>query len=42
MSPQYDPRFSADRFGVEVTCEAGERRTVEDLLRSVGAEEIRA
>lgn len=42
VSPRYDPRFSADRFGVEVTCEATERRAVEDLLRGAGAEEVRA
>jgi molybdopterin-containing oxidoreductase family membrane subunit len=42
MSPRYDPRFSADRFGVEVTCDAAERRVVEDVLRSAGAEEVRA
>jgi hypothetical protein len=42
VSPRYDPRFSADRFGVEVTCDATERRTVEDLLRNAGAEEVRA
>jgi hypothetical protein len=42
VSRGYDPRFSADRFGVEVTCEADERRAVEDLLRSAGAEEVRA
>ena len=41
LSPQYDPRFSSDRFGVEVTCEAGERRAVEELLRGAGAEEVR-
>jgi ActD protein len=42
VSPRYDPRFSTDRFGVEVACEAVERPAVEDLLRSAGAEEIRA
>jgi molybdopterin-containing oxidoreductase family membrane subunit len=42
VSPRYDPRFSEDRFGVEVTCEAAERPAVEDLLRSAGAEEVRA
>ena len=41
LSPRYDPRFSADRFGIEVTCEAAERRAVEDLLRGAGAEEVR-
>ena len=42
VPPQYDPRFTADRFGVEVSCEPGERRAVEDLLRGAGAEEVRA
>ena len=42
VSPRYDPRFSADRFGVEVACEPGELRAVEDLLRGAGAEEVRA
>jgi Protein of unknown function (DUF3341) len=40
--PRYDPRFTVDRFGVEVTCEAGERPAVEDVLRRAGAEEVRA
>ena len=42
IPPHYDPRFSADRFGVEVECEANDRRTIEDLLRGAGAEEVRA
>jgi Protein of unknown function (DUF3341) len=42
VSARYDPRFSEDRFGVEVTCDATERRTVEDLMRNAGAEEVRA
>jgi molybdopterin-containing oxidoreductase family membrane subunit len=41
VPPRYDPRFSADRFGVEVECEANERLAVQDLLRSAGAEEVR-
>jgi len=41
-SSLYDPRFSEDRFGVEVTCDAAERGAIEDLLRSAGAEEVRA
>jgi molybdopterin-containing oxidoreductase family membrane subunit len=40
-SPRYDPRFSVDRFGVEVTCEAAERGAIEHLLRGAGAEEVR-
>jgi molybdopterin-containing oxidoreductase family membrane subunit len=42
ISPNYDPRFSVDRFGVEVTCEPGERGAIESLLRGAGAEEVRA
>jgi hypothetical protein len=42
MSPQYDARFSVDRFGVAVTCEGAERGTIEDLLRRAGAEEVKA
>lgn len=41
-SPLYDPRFSVDRFGVEVACDGAERRAIEDLLRGAGAEEVRA
>jgi hypothetical protein len=41
MPPQYDPRFTADRFGIEVTCDAGERAAVEQVLRTSGAEEVR-
>jgi molybdopterin-containing oxidoreductase family membrane subunit len=41
-SPRYDPRFSADRFGVEVTCAAGEAAAVEAILREAGAEEVRS
>jgi molybdopterin-containing oxidoreductase family membrane subunit len=42
VSPRYDPRFSADRFGVEVTCEASERAAIEEVLHGAGAEEVRA
>ena len=41
VAPQYDPRFSADRFGVEVACQPGERQAVQEVLRSAGAEEVR-
>jgi molybdopterin-containing oxidoreductase family membrane subunit len=41
-SARYDPRFSVDRFGVEVRCEPGDRPVAEDVLRRLGAEEIRA
>jgi hypothetical protein len=38
----YDPRFSSDRFGVEVACPPGEIRAAEEILRRAGAEEVRA
>jgi molybdopterin-containing oxidoreductase family membrane subunit len=41
-SPRYDPRFTNDRFGVEVTCPPDQVRAVEDILRRAGAEEVRA
>ncbi len=41
-SPRYDPRFTADRFGVEVACAPGETGTVQEILRRAGAEEVRA
>jgi molybdopterin-containing oxidoreductase family membrane subunit len=41
-SPRYDPRFTADRFGVEVACPPDQVRTVEEILRRAGAEEVRA
>ena len=41
-TPHYDPRFTADRFGVEVTCPADQVRAVEEALRSAGAEDVRA
>ncbi|MGH7264994.1 MAG: DUF3341 domain-containing protein [Candidatus Rokuibacteriota bacterium] len=39
---RYDPRFSADRFGVEVGCVPSEVPAVQEILRRAGAEEIRA
>ncbi|MGH7319275.1 MAG: DUF3341 domain-containing protein [Candidatus Rokuibacteriota bacterium] len=41
-SPRYDPRFTADRFGVEVTCGPDQVSVVEAILRQAGAEEVRA
>jgi hypothetical protein len=41
-SPRYDPRFTADRFGVEVACPPDQLQTVEEILRRAGAEEVRA
>jgi Protein of unknown function (DUF3341) len=41
-SPHYDPRFTADRFGVEVACPADQVRAAEEILRRAGAEEVRS
>ena len=41
-SQRYDPRFTADRFGVEVACRPDQVTTVEAILRQAGAEEVRA
>jgi len=38
--PAYDPRFSEDRFGLWVRCEAQDFDAVGQLLRSAGAEEV--
>jgi molybdopterin-containing oxidoreductase family membrane subunit len=37
----FDPRFSRDRFGVFVGCDAGRAPLAEELLAASGAEEIR-
>lgn len=37
----YDPRFSGDRFGVQVICEEGQMASVRSLLSTAGAEEMR-
>jgi molybdopterin-containing oxidoreductase family membrane subunit len=37
----YDPRFSADRFGVEVACAPDRAREAEEILRRAGAEDVR-
>jgi Alternative complex III, ActD subunit len=41
VPPRYDPRFSSDRFGIEVEVAPADRQAVEDLLRNAGAEEVR-
>jgi molybdopterin-containing oxidoreductase family membrane subunit len=38
----YDPRFTADRFGVEVACAPDQVRGAAEILRQAGAEEVRA
>jgi molybdopterin-containing oxidoreductase family membrane subunit len=40
LLPAYDPRFSEDRFGLWVRCEAKDFDVVGQLLRSTGAEEV--
>jgi ActD protein len=37
----YDPRFTADRFGVEVACAPDRAREAEEILRRAGAEDVR-
>ena len=37
----YDPRFSDDKFGVMVVCPSENISTVQDILNSTGAEEIK-
>ena len=39
---RYDPRFTADRFGVEVVCPPDQVRVVREILERAGAEEVRA
>ena len=41
-SPTFDPRFTNDRFGVAVHCAAERSASVRDILRTAGAEEVRA
>lgn len=41
-SPSFDPRFTNDRFGVAVHCAAERAPSVREILRTAGAEEIRA
>jgi hypothetical protein len=40
-SSRYDPRFSADHFGVEVACRPDQVGAVGALLREAGASEVR-
>lgn len=40
-SPGYDPRFSADRFGIAVECPPDRVAAVRELLQAAGAEEVR-
>lgn len=37
----YDPRFSDDKFGIMVVCPRENIKTVEEILNSTGAEEVK-
>ena len=37
----YDPRFSDDKFGVMVVCPTENIKSVQDILNSTGAEEVK-
>jgi hypothetical protein len=41
-TPAFDPRFSADRFGIAVHCPPDRHEAVREILASAGAEEVRA
>jgi hypothetical protein len=41
-SPSFDPRFTNDRFGVAVHCSPDRSPSVRDILRTAGAEEVKA
>ena len=41
-SAAFDPRFTNDRFGVAVHCTPERGASVRDILRTAGAEEVRA
>jgi ActD protein len=38
----YDPRFTSDRFGIAVHCAVDRAGSVRDILRTTGAEEVKA
>src|SRR5436190_48492 len=41
-SASFDPRFTNDRFGIAVHCAPGRSPSVREILRTAGAEEVRA
>jgi hypothetical protein len=41
-SPSFDPRFTNDRFGVAVHCSPDRGASVREILRTAGAEEVKA
>jgi Protein of unknown function (DUF3341) len=42
FSRAYDPRFTNDRFGIAVHCAVDRGASVRDILRTTGAEEVKA
>jgi hypothetical protein len=42
FSRAYDPRFTNDRFGIAVHCAVDRSSSVRDILRTTGAEEVKA
>ena len=40
LPPSYDPRFSEDCFGIEITCGSDERDHMSGVLKSAGAVEV--
>ena len=42
FSPSFDPRFTNDRFGVAVHCSPDRSPSVREILRTAGAEEVKA
>jgi hypothetical protein len=41
-SASFDPRFTNDRFGIAVHCAPGRSGSVREILRTSGAEDVRA
>jgi Alternative complex III, ActD subunit len=42
FSRAYDPRFTSDRFGIAVHCAVDRAGSVREILRTTGAEEVKA
>jgi molybdopterin-containing oxidoreductase family membrane subunit len=40
MPRHYDPRFTADRFGILLHCEEAERAAVAEIMKQAGAEDV--
>jgi molybdopterin-containing oxidoreductase family membrane subunit len=41
LHPKYDPSYSADRFGVRISCDSTRSSRLEDVLRSYGPDEVK-